>query len=272
MITYCYGPDSYNRIKKTNEFLEAIRAKYAGADFFEIDLMEKPESWRMARDFVKQQSMFSSEKILFVRESGEAEEKGEREWVKVLKSLVEEKHVHVIVSDSWEKPRKAFSFLLERPVASYQFEQLTGRALQTFLTGEAKERGVALEEGAWSYFLKFLGTSGDEIWSGVQELEKLALMGFKGAITETQLREVLKWTAHSDAFAAAHKLLAKGDAKKKIMVLEWLLAQGEEPAKLFNLLAYVARGEDAVRLSDLDIAVKSGQAEYEEALLSFVLA
>lgn len=221
---------------------------------------------------MRQQSMFSQEKILFVRESGEAEESREKEWVKVLKSLAEEERTHVIISDSWEKPRKAFTFLLDRPVDAYQFEQLTGRALQTFLMTEAKERGVALEEGAWSYFLKFLGTSGDELWSGVQELEKLALMGFKGAITETQLREVVKWTAHSDAFAAAHKLLAKGDAKKKIMVLEWLLAQGEEPAKLFNLLAYVARGEDAARLADLDIAVKSGTAEYEEALLSFVLA
>ena len=255
-----------------NEFLDAVKSKYTGADFFAVDLSENPEAWRAARDFARQQSMFSREKVLFIRESGEVDEKGEKEWVKLLKSLTEVAHTHVIISDSWEKPRKAFSFLLDQSVASYQFEQLTGPALHTFLKAEAKERGVTLEEGAWSYFLKFLGTSGDELWSGAQELEKLALSGFKGTITETQLREVVKWTAHSDAFAAAHKLLAKGDAKKKIMVLEWLLAQGEEPAKLFNLLAYVARGEDAVRLADLDIAVKSGAAEYEEALLSFVLA
>lgn len=272
MISYCYGPDSYRRIQKVHELLRVAKEMHDGADFFAVDFSEKPGAWREAREFLQQQSMFADSKILLVRESGEAEEKGEKEWLKTLKLYSEKDHVHVIISDSWEKPRKAFTFLLASPVKTFFFEQLTGRALAQFLRMKAEECGVILDMGAWEYFLKFLAAGADETWSGVRELEKLALMGFKGSITEAQLREVLRWTAHTDAFAAARKLLARGDAKKKIMILEWLLAQGEEPARLFNLLAYVAHGEDAVRLADLDIAVKSGNADYEEALLSFVLA
>ncbi len=272
MIRYCYGPDSYRRGAYTKELLAEARNKTPAADFFTVDFSETPDGWRAAREFLNQPSMFSGDKIMLVRESGEVEEKGEKEWVKCLKAHLEDVHAHIIISDSWEKPRKAFGFLLEKPAKAFAFEALSGKVLETFLKEQAKETGVALEAGAWEYFLKFIGSDAEAVWRGVRELEKLSLSGFKGAVTEEQLRETMQWTARTDAFSAARKLLARGDTKKKIMILEWLLGQGEEPAKLFNLVAYVASGEDAVRLADLDVAIKSGNAEYEEALLDFVLA
>ena len=45
----------------------------------------------------------------------------------------------------------------------------------------------------------------------------------------------------------------------------------KEAAYIFNSLAYIAKGKDIVRMADYDVAVKSGNLEYEEALTDFVI-
>jgi DNA polymerase III delta subunit len=273
VIYYCYGADSYRRIKEVRALCEKTLLRVPSSDVRTVDFEEDEEAWKKVRDFVRQPSMFENNKMVCVHESHAVEEKGEREWIKLLKTLLHDTHCTIIISDSTDKPRKAFSFLLASPAHTIHTPQLEGKLLDTFLQHEATRLHLTFEKEAWNYFLAFIHSRGSEsTWNGVRELEKLALMEYEGAITEKQLRATTQWTAMAEIFSTARKLIGSEAPTKKIMILEWLLAQGEEPARLFNLLAYIATGSEALHLADLDVAVKSGNAEYEEALLQYVLS
>ena len=273
VIYYCYGADSYRRIKEARALYENALRGAPSSDVRTFDFEEDEEAWKKVRDFVRQPSMFVHNKIVYIHETHAVEEKGEREWIKILKTLSDDAHCTVIISDSIDKPRKAFSFLLAFPVHAIHTPALEGRLLDVFLQHEATRLGLIFEKEAWDYFLTFIRSRGEEgTWNGVRELEKLSLMEHEGSITEKQLRATTQWTAAAEVFGAARKLIGGEMPTKKIMILEWLLAQGEEPARIFNLLAYIATGREALHLADLDVAIKSGNAEYEEALLQYVLS
>lgn len=273
MVIYLYGPDSYRRTLKVKELLAANKKKQPHADVKVIDFAEDADAFRAAKEFLEQPSMFSDSKTLVVYETGEVNEKQEKAWLKLLKEELKEPKTIVIISDSWAKPRKAFLFLTEAPAKAQLFEGLEGRTLSTFLKKEADARSLAFQPEAWTHFVNFVSTYSDATrsWVGVRELEKLWLAKFAQPIAPKDLKTLIDYASEAEVFSAARALMGAADPKKRLALLEELLAQGEEPARLFNLLAYNARGAQAVRLADLDIAVKSGNAEYEEALLDFAL-
>ncbi|MFB6212896.1 MAG: hypothetical protein ABEI53_03745, partial [Candidatus Magasanikbacteria bacterium] len=57
----------------------------------------------------------------------------------------------------------------------------------------------------------------------------------------------------------------------QVETLERLINRGETNSHVFNLLGYQAKGKSARKLADLDVKIKSGKLDYEEALLSFLL-
>lgn len=265
---YLYGADSYRRTKKLREIIQLNKAKQPNADLFFADLSEDADAWRRAKDFLEQPSMFSPSKTLVVYESGEVEEKA---WIKLLKEHTATPKTFIIISDSCAKPKKAFSFLLDVPVKVQEYVGLEGKTLDTFLKKEADTQNLKFEKDAWNYFVKFVDSKSDKSWVGVRELEKIACAGFGTAISKKEVETMVRYSAESNVFNASRELMGVGTPYKRIAILESLLAQGEDAARLFNLLAYNARGAQAVRLADLDIAIKSGTSDYEEALLDFVL-
>ncbi len=271
MVIYLYGADSYRRSKKLKELLEQNKKKQPNTDVLFVDFLEDPDAWKKAKDFLNQPSMFSESKTLVVYESGEVSERGEKEWLKTVKEYLEEKKVFIIISDSWDKPRKAFMFLIELPVKAQEFAGLEGRTLDAFLRKEASVLGLRFESDAWTHFVKHIESATGKSWAGVHELQKIALARYNAPISKNDVESIIEHMAQIDVFNSARELMGPGKIGKRIATLERLLAQGEDSARLFNLLAYNARGAHAVRLADLDIAIKSGQADYEEALLEFVL-
>ena len=271
MVIYLYGTDSYRRSKKLKELLEQNKKKQPNTDVLFVDFLEDPDSWKKARDFLRQPSMFSESKTLVVHESGEVNEKGEKEWLKTVKEYLEEKRIFIIISDSWDKPRKAFMFLTDAPVKAQEFIGLEGKTLDAFLRKEASAFGLRFEADAWTHFVKHIESTTGKSWTGVFELEKVALARFKMPISKSDVESIVQHATQIDVFNSARELMGVERVEKRIAILERLFAQGEEPARLFNLLAYNARGAQAVRLADLDAAIKSGQSDYEEALLDFVL-
>lgn len=271
MVIYLYGTDSYRRSKKLKELLEQNKKKQPNTDVLFLDFLEDPDAWKKAKDFLSQPSIFSESKTLVVYESGEVSEKGEKVWLKTVKEYLEEKKVFIIISDSWDKPRKAFMFLIGAPAKAQEFAGLEGRTLDVFLRKEASAFGLRFENDAWTHFVKHIESTTGKSWTGVHELEKIALAKYKEPISKRDVESIVEHVAHIDTFNSARELMGPGRIEKKIATLERLLTQGEDTARLFNLLAYNSRGAQATRLADLDIAIKSGQADYEEALLEFVL-
>lgn len=268
MIVYLYGTDSYRRTKKLREIIQLNKEKQQNTDLFFADLLEDTDAWRRAKDFLEQPSMFSPSKTLVVYESGEVDEKA---WIKTLKNQITTPKTFIIISDSCAKPKKAFSFLLDAPVKAQEYAGLEGKKLELFLGKEADAQGLKFEKDAWNYFVRFVDSHADTTWVGVRELEKIACAGFGSPITKKEIEAMAQFSAESNVFNASRELMSPGTPYKRIEILESLLSQGEDPARLFNLLAYNARGAQAVRLADLDIAIKSGTSDYEEALLDFVL-
>ncbi len=268
MIVYLYGKDSYRRTKKLNEIIRLNKEKQPNADIFFIDLSEDQSAWQKAKEFLEQPSMFSDSKTLVVCESGEVEEK---EWIKILKKQVTTSKVFVIISDSCAKPKKAFSFLISEPVKIQEFPELEGKTLESFLKKEAEKKGLIFDKDSWYYFLQFLDSKKEKAWVGIRELEKMECAGFGSPISKKEITKIIHFDEETNIFNASRELMGSGQVYKKMALLEALLIQKEDAPHLFNLLAYNASGAQAVRLADLDIAIKSGNSDYEEALLDFIL-
>lgn len=268
MILFLYGEDLYRRNAKVQELLRVNKEKRLNADIFIANLEEDSDMWVRARDFLAQPSMFSEAKTLVIKESGSVDEK---EWIALLKREATTTNTVCIISDT-KAPKKAFSFLLKDPVKVQEFEELEERKLEIFLKKEADGRNLHFSKEAWSFFISYVGKETSRSIRGILELEKISLLYGDKEIKKSDLSPILKITSQEEVFQFARRIIASRKKSERMCILERLFLQGEAGAYIFNALAYQARGEDVALLSDLDVKIKSGNAEYEEALLCFVLS
>jgi hypothetical protein len=267
MIIYLHGPDSLRRGRKLREFTASYRGKNKEIDFASLDFEEEPEAYLKAKEFLAQPSLFVSSKLLIVRESRNALD--EKAWLKILKSEIDTKTSFVMISDS-EKPIKAMSFLLTKPVQSQEFPELSGEKLKSFVLTEAKDQKVSFSEGALNYFLQFLLSSSDKSWRAHTELKKISSSGFEMPLALVDLKEIISLQGNTQVYEYLRGFSWKRQ-QERLAVLEELFLRKEAGAYIFNSLGFQARGEEALRLSEYDIAVKSGKLEYEEALLDLAI-
>ena len=273
MIVYLYGSDNYRKNSKLQELLRVNKEK-GRVDVRQFDFEESEEAWSEAVDFLHQPSLFAStekSKTLIVRNNASVDEKGERAWIKVLKEYAALPQPILILTDA-KKPKKLFDFLLHDPVKSYEYGEVLGARLETFIKKEAETRGIQFTPDALKLFLHYLEAHPDSTWRGIQELEKLSCAKFTSPLSLASLRSSLSWNSREEVFQIARELMQEKEKGKKIKILEMMLLQKEAPGYLFNSLAYQVRGSDAVRFAEYDLRVKSGNAEYEEILLEFILS
>lgn len=268
MIIYLYGPDSYRRLGKAAELFRAYREKNSGLDTLVFDFAETEQSeWPKVREFLGQPSMFVEKKLALLHgPSGIAD----RELAKTIDGYKDNAKIFIIVSDD-KPPVKDFSFLLRPPVKAQEFPELQGGALSGFLEKEAERRGLVFGPPAWQFFCAYIAAQPERSWLGVNELEKISLAGLKKPIVLSDLEKVVNFERRIVLFRAATEIL-KSRPGSGLPVLERLLLQKEAPAHIFNTLAFQATGQALLKLADYDIAVKSGNLEYEEALTEFVLS
>jgi hypothetical protein len=105
----------------------------------------------------------------------------------------------------------------------------------------------------------------DDVWGLMNELEKNSLMA-PGSSSPPVGRENLP--GH-DFFNLIEKL-ARGGLPLKLKALAILLEK-EEPARVFNALAYAVAPHKKTAMADYDLSIKSGQFDYETALLDFAI-
>lgn len=268
MVYLLYGPDSLRRGRKLRELLDAYRKKYDSPDISEIDFGDEPDVAR-ARDFLNQPSLFVAAKVLIIKNSAEAPE--EKELAKILKSELKTEKSFVFVSDA-AAPRKALSFLLNKPALRQEFPELSLRDLKVFAQKEARVLGLVFEPGALETFAEIIfGRAEGRSWHAVRELERLAVLSGSCPVSKQILSKILDFEEEKRVFQSAREMLFERDCYRALAKLESLFAAKASPGHIFNSLGFQACGEEAVRLADYDVAVKSGRLEYEEALLGFVL-
>ncbi len=270
MIIYLVGPDSYRRGIKLRELIRQYKEKNKEIDLLDVDLEEDPTKWEGIRDFLNQPSMFVDKKIAVVRESGAVPVgAGSKEWVKTLKAFLDTPDTFVVISDH-EGPRKEFQFLMD--VKEYQeFNELEGRMLEMFVRKEAQVRGVTFAPSALEYFLRHLFWVESRSWTAINEIGILALAGFKGSVSQDDLKKLFTIGANEKVYEIARAFVFERQWKTKLALLERALAEKVAEAHLFNTLAFQVRGDDIEKLADFDVAIKSGNLDYEEALTSLAL-
>jgi len=139
MLIFLYGEDSYRKNKKLQELVVAYTKKHGIGDVLSVDLEENPDDWKEVNKFLAQPSLFVQSKLAVIRNCREVEEK---DWLKLLKLHTDTKDVFLILSDN-KKPKKAFSFLLEKPVESQEYPRLEGVGLESFVKKEIQKRKLS---------------------------------------------------------------------------------------------------------------------------------
>ena len=261
MLIFLYGPDDYRREEKRRGIKDEFLKKYSNLSVGSFDLSEK-DAFDEFKTFIKSQSIFETKKIAFIENAFEVE--GEKDnLILELTSFLENKNTTVVISEK-NKPLKAFSFLLEKPVLVQEFKNLEGKEWEQFILKTSKQQGIEFDITALGFLARnYTGNS----WGVITEIEKLSSLGK----TRIELKDVegTMLEALPDFWSVMNGLKSH-EIGERLFILEKLFAVHEPAAKIFNILSSMSK-DRATDFADYDLKVKSGKLEYEEALVDAVL-
>ena len=259
MLITLYGADSYRRLRKLKEIVDAYTLKQGNFSRERFPLVEKEDLDKL-KGFLSGQSMFSPKKLVILDEPFEFED------TKALKELLkghrDSKETTILISTTKKHPA-AFKFIEEEPNKFEEFALLKGKDIISFIKKEADRWGVPLDVREITSIADSLGS---DTWKIATELEQIALKGGKKVDTK-------QFALQAEYFPNLNSLKRGGSMGERLVALEKLIGdRGDDPGRVFNGLAYqLKNAEEAQMYADYDIAVKAGKLEYEEALLAIAL-
>lgn len=268
MIIFLYGPDSYRRQQKLNDIISDYKKKHSGLSVENFYLSGEESELAKLKDFVKSRTLFDDFRLGIIRSGFELEKDAKKDFSKLLKENISSKEL-VLVIISEKKPVKEFGFLLEKPVLSQEFENLSGAKLKKFLEKEAASRGIAFDSESKELLARVY--EGD-IWGLATEMDKLALLDEK-KVNLRVLKTHLNISLPLNVFNSINQMRNLRSDGSRLAILEELMARNQDPAMIFNILAVYPYGDRRwkKKAADCDVLVKSGKLEYEEALLEMIL-
>ena len=264
MLIFLYGADSYRRIQKLSEIVEAFRKKQSNLSYERFDLSDEEEFFKF-QSFAGNRSIFDPVRLAVLDgfDKQSASSAGIKELKAILKTHFEAKDL-VIVINSDKKPAAPFNAFLKPPTQVQEFPVLTDAEIASFIKKTAKALGFTIDTQTTHALIQ---TFGGNSWGITTELEKMTLIN-------GQAKPALSIYKPADNFfPLVNTLKYSRSLRDRLVALEMILSdRKDDPAKVFNMLAYQLRSqEEADTLADYDVAVKSGKLEYEEVLLDYIL-
>lgn len=267
MIIFLYGPDSYRRQEKLKEIISDYKKKHSGLSIQHFNVGENPELVAF-RDFLKSNSLFDSFKLGLVYGGEDLDGADEKDFRKFLKENLENRESVLVVIFN-KKPLKDYKFLLESPVISQEFENLSGQKFSIFLQKEAEKKGLKADRASLELLAQvFSGNS----WAAVTELDKFFLLDDRKMTAEI-VKDHIDVFSDMDIFSTLNQMRSSRSAGERLRIFEELLARNTDPAMIFNITAVspYEKKEWKELMADYDTAVKSGKLEYEEVMLDMIL-
>lgn len=235
-----------------------LKKKYPTLTAEKFDLAA-PEGIAGFEGFAKGQSLFSEKRLAILDGVYELESKNAKE---LLEPIGGRKDLAVIISEK-DKPLKAMEFLAKMPTAE-KFENLTGAEWLSYARKIAKEEGAEITPGA----LRLLsGLYGKNSFGLATELKKLSALG--KTIEEKDV-EGLGLEVAVEYWPLLNSLKSP-NLGARLWALKKLSDQNEQAAKTFNIWA-ASNKQKAATFATLDVLIKSGKLDYEEALLALAIA
>lgn len=259
MLIFLHGADSYRRIQKLNEVVEAFRKKQSNLSHERFDLNDE-EEFSKFQHFAGNRSIFNPVRLAVLDHFDKLTVGNLKELKVILKNDHQNEDL-IIVLNSTNKPT-GFTALLKKPTKVQDFPALKDTEINSFIKETAKSLEFPIDTSTTRALIQAFGNNS---WGIVTELERMAL---------TQARAPLSMEKPADNFFPLVNTLKYGRSlRDRLVALEMILSdRKDDPAKVFNMLAYRLRSqEEANLLADYDVAIKSGKLEYEEVLLDYAL-
>jgi DNA polymerase III delta subunit len=261
MITVLQGPDSYRRIRRSQQLVAEFRALYPHASVLRVGGEDDGADERFT-EFVRSASLFEPRKLLVL---DPLFQDGTKALAELLRRTTEDEHCAVVVHAE-TAPQSPFAFLKKegKGLVVELFPRLSGEELAAWMAAEARAQGVTLTPGA----ARLLSESyGSDTWSIATELQKLA--SYPGDRVSEEDLAALGIDAAPDFISGIRGMTAPavGD---RLAALARLLASGEPAQKLFSMLPYWWSARLDL-FATYDRGVKSGKLDHEEALTDILI-
>src|SRR3989344_2777896 len=140
MLITLYGADSYRRLRKLREIVDAYTSKQGNLSRERFSLIEK-EDLENLKGFLSGQSMFSTKKLVILDEPFEFEDT--KALKIILKEYVDSVDTTILINTTKKHP-SPFKFIEEKPNKFEEFALLKGKDLRDFIKKEAEKLNISL--------------------------------------------------------------------------------------------------------------------------------
>ena len=263
MIIFLYGEDSFRRKRKYNEIISSFTIKNSNLGLSEFSA-DEIEGFLEA---LKNRSIFSPRILVSIKDI-DFDAFSENILEAFMKSIIEiinSKEIIVLISSTQSSLPANMPFLHNSPSKIQEFSFLPKEKLVFFVSKEASSKGVKLSEAD---IRALIASFSGDLWAIDSELQKLA---------SVQSLDIYSISPSPTYFELLNTIKSSKTREAKLIALETVLyLLKEDPARIFNGLAYSAPQGIAPEkwfsiMANYDVSVKSGQMDYEEALLDFVI-
>lgn len=269
MIYLFYGPSEYVRQRKLKALSAAILEKKSQTAFGKFSLDEEGEVEKLY-EFIVPRSLFESAKRVAIVKNSEDAINNEI-FKRIVLLLGTDKESVLVFNENWEKkdiPGIISSIIKDGNVKEFYFEKLTERQVKIYLNKEMKLRNILVESSALDYLLKIFWGN---IYACVNELEKLSFL--KVPITKTLLLSMDEYREEGGIFDFSRAVSFNSNLREKLFLWERLLFQRIDSYTVMNYLAKSAGNLPLIKkIANMDVSVKTGVLEPEQAILSMLLA
>lgn len=259
MIIFLCGQDRYRREMRMREIVLRFSTRDLPGAICFADAAEE-DGLAKAEEFLKTTGLFGSGQLL-VMKNGKAAAK-RTHLKKLLAALNKKGEIEAVIE--LDEISRDFSSLSSLPNIIERYDYLGEKDFEVFLKTEGEKAGLVASPDIYAFLASvFRG----DTWGGVTEVQKLALLP-RQQITLKIIR-TMGVRRRQDFFPLIQKLV-RGGVGEVLLSLE-LLLRDSEPAKIFHIAAY-QNEKTRYAAAALDINIKRGKLEYEEAVLALALS
>ncbi len=304
MIFLIYGKNGFLIAKKKSWFRKNIYKDRGNIEIRNFNFLDN--EWDEFLNFLKNQSIFLNEKLIFVENlsSFKEEDKIKEFFKNRFEALNKDKKTSIVFIENNFK-NKFIAFLVHKGVKKYYFEPFScnrgGKEyfIKYFIEYTRNLGGEISQEA-----LKLLGDFFDcNGWLVESEIKKLIILGNKKIDANLVKKYCLPKYLSNELFSLAESVLSR-NKKMAIFIIKKLIYWGEDESKIFNMLLWQIKNFVRIKflkksdlkfksfyinkirrlshnvseenlkriykiLANIDLRVKTSRLNYREALMDF---
>ena len=269
MIYLFYGPNEYGRRHKLNAFCDAVKIKAPQAAIQKFSLDEEGEIERLY-DFIVPKSLFESAKRVAIINNSKSVSDDDI-FRRIILLLATDKESVLVFNEEWE-PKEILKSIndlkAQNGIKEFYFEKLTDAEVKRAALRELKAGGILMDSSAVDYLL---GIFNKNLFAFMNEAEKLSFVG--GLITKKMLQEMDEYQQDKGIYEFSSAVAYGAELKERMSLWEQLVHQKTDNYIVLNYLAKAVKNLSLIKkIADIDVGIKTGLLEPDQAILNMLLS